>query len=54
MVSASRVRAKKQKKKLNTIGEREKAERLIYEKTARLRALRLAQEAKDKAEKTTD
>jgi hypothetical protein len=47
------VLAKKQKK-LNAIGERQKAERLINEKTARLRALRLAQEAKDKAEKTTD
>ena len=53
MVSASRARARKQKKKLKTIGEREKSERLINEKTARLRALRLAKEAKDQAEKST-
>lgn len=53
MVSTSRARAKKQKKKLKAIGGQEESERLINEKTARLKALRLAKEAKDQADKLT-
>lgn len=54
MVSVSRAKKqKKQKKKLRAIGEREESEHLIDEKTARLKALRLAKEAKDQAEKLT-
>jgi hypothetical protein len=53
MVSVSRARAEKQKKKLKAIGEQEKSERLINEKTARLKALRLAKEAENQAEKST-
>jgi len=52
MVSVSR--AKKQKKKLKAMVAREESDRLIDEKTARLRALRLAKEAKDQAEKLTE
>lgn len=57
MISASRTRAKKlfdalDKKKLKGISEQEKAECAINEKTARLRALRLAKEAADQAEKS--
>jgi hypothetical protein len=53
MVSVSRARAEKRKKKLKAIGEQEKSERVINEKTARLKALRLAKEAEDLAEKST-
>ena len=53
MVSVSRARAKKQKKKLKANGEQEKSERMISEKTARLKALRLAKEAEDQAKEPT-
>jgi hypothetical protein len=53
MVSVSRARAEKQKKKRKAIGEQEKSERAINDKTARLKALRLAKEAEDQAEKST-
>lgn len=52
MVSVSRARAEKQKKKRKAIGEQEKSERAINDKTARLKALRLAKEAEDQAEKS--
>lgn len=52
MVSVSRARAKKQKKKLKAISEQDKADRVINDKTARLRALRLAKEAEDQADES--
>ncbi len=57
MISASRARAENrfaalEKRQLKVLSEQEEAERAISENTARLRALRLAKEAEDRAEKS--
>ena len=56
MVSASRSHAENrfaalEKRQLKVLSEQEEAERAINENTARLRALRLAKEAEDRAAK---
>jgi len=56
MISASRGHAENrfaalEKRQLKVLSEQEEAERAINENTARLRALRLAKEAEDRAVK---
>ena len=56
MISAKRSQADNrfaalEKRQLKVLSEREEAERVVDENTARLRALRLAKEAEDRAAK---
>ena len=56
MISASRSHAENrfaalEKRQLKVLSQQEEAERAVDENTARLRALRLAKEAKDRAKK---
>ena len=56
MISATRMHAETrfaalEKRQLKVLSEQEEAERAINENTARLRALRLAKEAEDRAAK---
>ncbi len=58
MISASRSHAENrfaamEKRQHKALSEQEVAERAINENTARLKALRLAKEAKDRAERPT-
>ena len=59
MVSASRLRAENrfaaiEKRQKKVLSEQEEAVRAVNENTARLKALRLAKEAKDRAEKLAE